>query len=95
MISLFLLILIIFSIIGILISSNLANFLNIQTNILFFLFIEIFSISIISLVISILKQRIIPKKIDLEEIFTGGAAKPPYINSNEIFYPLKKSEENG
>jgi hypothetical protein len=88
------LILLIFSIIGILFSSNIAILINLKTDVLLFLFIEFLSISIISLIISILKEKLYPEKIDLEEIFIGGAAKPPYIDSNEIIHPLRKVKKN-
>ncbi|MEM2927375.1 MAG: hypothetical protein QXY18_05825 [Nitrososphaerota archaeon] len=87
------LIILIFSIIGILISSNIAILFNLQENILLFLFIEFLSISIIFLLISILKKKLYPEKINLEEIFIGGVAKPPYIDTNEIIHPLRKEEK--
>jgi len=43
---------------------------------------------------SILKEKLYPKKVNLEEIFIGGVAKPPYIDSNEIIHPLRKEKEN-
>jgi hypothetical protein len=88
------LILLIFSIIGILLSSNIAILINLKTDVLLFLFIEFLSISIIFLIISILKEKLYPEKIDLEEIFIGGVAKPPYIDSNEIIHPLRKVKKN-
>jgi hypothetical protein len=65
-------------ILGTLFSRNLVEF---------FLMAELITISGFHFLFAIIVPILYPAKRDAEEIFLGGAAKPPYIHEYELYVP--------
>lgn len=88
------LLLILISTIGIAFSKTLALIINISENILESLFIKTIFISAVYLCLRALIIILFPSKLFLEEIFTGGVSKPPYIAIEEILNPKHLTKTN-
>lgn len=65
-------------IIGSMFSRNLVEF---------FLMAEVISITGFYIFFAIIVPELYPRKRTTEEIFLGGASKPPYINEYELYVP--------
>lgn len=86
--------LILISIISIAFSKTLALIINISENILESLFTKMIFISVAYLSLRALIIILFPSKLFLEEIFTGGVSKPPYIAIEEILNPKHLTKTN-
>ncbi|MFX1486825.1 MAG: hypothetical protein ACFFBS_07005 [Promethearchaeota archaeon] len=54
----------------------------------FFLLAELVAVATFFILFSVLIPSLFPEEVKTEEIFTGGAAKAPYISDDEVLRPV-------
>lgn len=58
-----------------------------RTHVEFFLGVELISVAYLYVFFSVIIPAVFPKKVKAEAVFTGGAARAPYIRSDELYAP--------
>lgn len=72
----------------ILISLGGLGFIFARNLVEFFLLAELVAVSAFYIFFSVLIPSLFPETVKAEDIFTGGAAKPPYIHDDEVLRPV-------
>ena len=65
----------------------------------FFLLAELISLAVFFILFSMIAPTLFPEKGTAGSVFTGGAAKPPYLQDQEVYIPpypyFKQAEVEG
>ena len=57
-------------------------------------FMDMAIVSVVYAVFVLCLLAVFPKRVEPEAVFTGGAAKPPYISAEELYRPrLRRGEK--
>ena len=58
-----------------------------QTHVEFFFGVKLISVAYLYVFFTVIIPAVFPKKVKAEAVFTGGAAKAPYIRPDELYTP--------